>query len=385
MRKRLIVAILIIVLLGGGLYFRKYSEKKSKALRVKTTAVTKGEVRSYLSTTAVIKSKKSKDYFGQQLKIGKVNVKVGDNVKEGQVLVTFDVTDLNTNIKQAEIQYNNALLQRKELYNQREQANKKIGDLDKQIKELESRNSLSPVEAAELKTLKSTRENIQRISDERIKQQENAVALAKLTYDSAKAKLSDGRENIIAGFEGVVTAVNVAEGGMGNPAQPAVIVQDINNLKAVVSIGKYDAAKIALDQPAEVRNNSNIYKGKVAFIDPIAKKTVGSNGAETTLNTEIDIVDTPEGLKIDFDADVNILLGEKSGVIKVPAESVKSDKSGNTFVFVVENSRAVAKTVKLGLQSDTDAEVLEGLNEGEKVILNPVASINSGILVEEGI
>lgn len=385
MRKRLIVAIVIIVLLGGGLYFRKYSEKKSKALRVKTTAVTKGEVRSYLSTTAVIKSKKSKDYFGQQLKIGKVNVKVGDNVKEGQVLVTFDVTDLNTNIKQAEIQYNNALLQRKELYNQRDQANKKIGDLDKQIKELESKSSLSPVEAAELKTLKSTRENIQRISDERIKQQENAVALAKLTYDSAKAKLSDGRENIIAGFEGVVTAVNVAEGGMGNPAQPAVIVQDINNLKAVVSIGKYDAAKIALDQPAEVRNNSNIYKGKVAFIDPIAKKTVGSNGAETTLNTEIDIVDTPEGLKIDFDADVNILLGEKSGVIKVPAESVKSDKSGNTYVFVVENSRAVAKTVKLGLQSDTDAEVLEGLNEGEKVILNPVASINSGILVEEGV
>jgi HlyD family secretion protein len=383
MKRRIITGILIITLLGGGIYIRRNSVKKSNITAVKTSTVVNGNVKSYLSTTAVIKSKNSKDYFGQQLKVSKVHVKIGDSVKQGQILVTFDVSDLNNNIKQTEIQYNNSLLQRKDLYNQRDQINKKIEDLDTQIKELQSKNTLNPAEAAELKTLKNSRDNIQRISDEKIKQQDNAVALAKLAYDNAKAKLGEGKENITTEFDGVVTSVNVLEGGIGSPAQPAVTVQDITNLKAVVSIGKYDAAKIGLEQPAEIKNNGEILKGKVSFIDPVARKTMGAAGAETILNTEIDILDKSEGLKVDFDADVNILLGEKANVVKIPAEAVKSDKNGNAYVFVVENGKAVEKTLKLGLQSDIEAEVLEGLKVGEKVILNPIASVKSGTLVEE--
>lgn len=384
MRKKLIIGVIIIIILVGGLYIRSISEKKSNIPTVKTSTIIMGDVKSYLFTTAVVKSKNTKDYFGQQLKVNKLHVRVGDNVKSGDLLVSFDITDLNNNIKQTEIQYNNAILQRKELHNQRDQINKKIADLDKKIKEIEARSPQSAVEAAELKTLKNTRDNTQNISEEKIKQQENAVSLAKLAYDNAKAKIADGKESIKAEFDGVVTAVNVLEGSIGNPAQPAVTIQDINNLKAVVAIGKYDASRVNLGQPAEIKNDNNTFKGKVSFIDPVAKKTIGSSGAETTLNTEIDILDNPEGLKIDFDVDVNILLGERANVVKVLAEAVKSDKSSNNYVFVVENGRAVERPVKLGLQSDTDAEVLEGLKEGERVILNPVASIKTGTVVEEG-
>lgn len=385
MKKRIIIGIIIVTLLGGGFYLRKARAERRNFTAVKTSSVVKGDVKSYLSTTAVIKAKSSKDYFGQQLKVSKVNVKVGDSVIKGQVLVTFDITDINTSIRQAEIQYNNAVLQRQDLYNQRDQINNKIADLDRQIKDLEAKATLTPAEATELKTFKSTRDNTQRISDERIKQQDNAVALAKLTMDSNRAKIADGRENIVAEFDGVVTAVNVVEGGMGSAVQAAVVVQDITNLKAVVSVGKYDAAKIKLEQPAEIKNAGATLKGKIAFIDPVAKKSVSSSGTETMLNTEIDITDKPEGLKVDFDTDVNILLGEVANVIKVPAEAVRSDKNGRSYVFVIEEDKAVEKTVTLGLQSDMEVEITEGLKEGEKVILNPVATIKTGTVVKEGV
>lgn len=395
MKKRIIIGIIIVALISGGFYFKNRIENRNNLATVKTSMVSKGDVKAYLSTTAVIKSKNSKDYFGQQLKIAKVNVKVGDNVTKGQVMLTYDVADINNNVKQAEIQYNNAVLSKQILTNNNKDINSKIAELDKQIKDIDAtisqyRNSTNPTEIAKIQTLetqksqlKSAKDNLKPISNEQLKQADNAISLAKITLDSAKAKISEGKDSIIAEFDGVVTVVNALEGGVGNPAVATITVQDINNLKAVVSVGKYDAEKIRIDQLAEIKSNGTKLAGKVAFIDPVAKKNMSATGTETTLNTEIDILDRAEGLKVDFDTDINILLGEKKNVIKVPAEAVRTDKTGRTFVFVVEDTKAVEKTVKLGLQSDMEAEVLEGLAEGDKVILNPVASISNGTVVKE--
>lgn len=407
MRKKIIIGVIVAALIGGAVFFRSTGKDKGKYIEIKTTAVEKGNIKSYLSTTAVIKSKNSNEYFGQQMKIKKVNVNVGDSVKKGQVLLTYDVSDINNNIKQAEIQYNNAVLSKQllnknnsDIKNSIADFNKKIGDVDKQIKNVdkqieEIKNNDNPLDDTKIPELLRTKEGLNQtkeaynnskkglktIPSEQFKQADNSITLAKINLDSVKDKADNDR--IIADFNGVVTAVNVTEGGFGNPAVAAIVVQDIENLKAVLSVGKYDAPKIKLDQPAEIMSGSESLEGKVSFIDPVAKRTVGAAGTETTLSTEIDILDRPEGLKIDFDTDVNVLLGEKNDIIKVPAETIKSDKTGRTYVYVVEGEKAVEKTVKLGLQSDMEVEIVEGLKVGEKVILNPVAAIEDGTLVQE--
>ena len=397
MKKGIIIGIVIVALVGGGFYVKSKASNRNKFTAVKIGQVVKGDVKSYLTTTAIIKSKSVKDYFGQSMKISKVNVKIGDSVKKDDVLVVFDVTDINNSIKQAEIQYSNAVLSKQIQVNSNNDIKNKIADLNNQIKDLDNqiapiKDSILPQDVANVKTyeakkdqLKATRDSLKTVSTEQFKQSDNAIALASITLEAAKAKVSPGKDNIVAEFDGIVTAVNVIEGGMGNPAQAAITIQDISNLKAIVSVGKYDAVKIVIGQPAEIKSGGVILNGKVAFIDPIAKKTVSATGTDTTLNTEIDITDKAEGLKIDFDTDINILLGEKVDIIKVPAESVKSDKEGRTYVFVIEGDKAVEKTVKLGLQSDMEAEILEGVKEGEKLILNPVASIQGGTLVKEAI
>jgi HlyD family secretion protein len=409
MRKKMIIGVIVVALIGGAVFFRAERNNKNKYIEIKTAAVTKGDIKSYLSTTAVIKSKNSKEYFGQQMKIAKVNVKVGDSVKNGQELLTYDVSDINNSIKQAQIQYNNAVLSKQILSNNNRDIksniadmNKKIADIDKQIKDIDKqisdiKNNDNPLDDAKLPELikaregliqtkegyKKSKDSLKTIPTEQFKQADNSITLAKITLDSAKDKIADGKDSISADFDGIVTAVNVTEGGFGNPAVAAIVVQDIEDLKAVLAVGKYDAPKIQLDQPAEIKSDSGIINGKVSFIDPVAKKTVGAAGTETTLSTEIDILDKPIGLKVDFDTDVNVLLGEKNNIIKVPAEVIKSDKNGRIFVYVVEGEQAVEKTVKLGLQSDMEVEVVEGLKIGDKVILNPVAAIKNGTLVKE--
>lgn len=382
MKKKIIIWIIIIVVIGGFISYRVANKNKAKVIQVKTVTVVQGEVKSYLSTTGTIKSKNSKDYFPLQGKVKKVNVKVGDTVNKGAILVEYEVADANVAVKQTQIQYDNAVLSKKMLTNNNNDIKNQIIDLDKQIAEAE--NSSDPRILANAPALKERRKALKPISDEQFKQSDNAIALAKIALDNAKQNLSKSQDKIMAEADGVVTAVNIIEGATSMAAaQAAVTVQDIYNLKAIVSVGKYDANKIQVGQEAIVKSGDKEYKARVSVVDPAAKKAVSATGSETTLGIEIDILDKAEGLKIDFDADVDILLGQVNNVVKVPAESVKTNKEDKAFVYIVDGNKAVEKEVKLGLQSDMESQVVEGVKAGDKVILNPGETVKSGTFVKE--
>lgn len=380
MKKRIISIILSITILVGVGFFAMRA-KKSSVKEVRVSDVSKGEVRSYLSTTAIVKSKQSKDYFGSQLKISKVNVKLGDVVKKGQALISYDITDLDLQLKQAQIQYDNAILQRNELNNQKQDLNNKIKNLDDQIATLE--NSKNPTEQAMLSNLKQQRAALQPISSEKVKQVDNSVELAKASLENIKSKYNSVKDGVVADFDGAVTSLNAVEGAIGNPAQPLITIQDTNNLKAVIALGKYDAEKVKIGQDVVVKSSGKEYKGKVAFINPAATKTQSISGNDTSLSAEIDILDSVENLKIDFDIDVDILLGNVDNALRIPIESVKNDKSGKNLVYTNENGVAKEKEVKLGLKSDTQVQIVEGLTEGDKVVLNPSATLKNGDKVKE--
>lgn len=381
MKKKIIAAVLAVVVILGIVYLRVLAKKRSESSNVKVATAVKGEVKAFLSTTATIKSKNTKEYYGSQLKIKSVNVKVGDAVKKGQVLISYDLQDMNTSAQQAQIQYNNALLQKQDALNQNNDINNKIKDLDSQISNLQ--NSKSPSDIQTLTTLKTQRSQLQPMSREKLQQLDNSIALAKVTLDSANSKINSIQNGIISDIDGVVTTLNAVEGAVGNPAQPIVIVQDLNNLKAIVSLGKYDAEKVKVGQETEIKSGNKTYKGKVTFISPAAVKTVSASGSDTALTAEIDVLDKADDLKIDFDSDVDILLGDEKDVLKIPAESIKYDKTGKNLVFIDENGIAKQRQVKLGLQSDADVEVIQGIKAGDRVILNPTAAISDGIKVTE--
>lgn len=382
MKKKYFIWAIILVVIGGLVYLRVQGQNKLKYTAVKTTKAAVGDVKSYLSTTATIKSKNSKDYYGLSGKTLAVNVKVGDTVKAGQVLVKYDTPDLSSSVKQTQLQYDNAVLAKQSEVNANNDMTNKMTDLDNKI--AAAKNSKNPQDVATVPTLQGQRDALKLpFSDEQLKQADNSIALAKISLDTAKNNAAKNTDSITADFDGVVTTVNAVVGATGNPGMSAVTVQDLSNLKGVISVGKYDAAKLSVGQDAIIKTQNNQYKGKVSYMDPAAKQTVSASGSDSTLNVEIDIQNPGTDLKAGFDTDVDILLGQANNVLKIPVEAIKTDKNDKNLVYIVQGKKAVEKEVKLGIQSDTDAQITSGISEGDSVILNPSASMHDGSLVKE--
>lgn len=377
MKKKVLIWVIIVAVVAVAVLVRVMSAGNGKYVSVKTAEAVKGDIKSYLSTTAVIQSKNSTDYFGLQGKISSVNIKVGDTVKKGEALIVYESQDMDTAVKQAQLQYDNAVLNKQDTINQNNNILSQISDIDSQIKTLQNQNPRADVTALEAQKQKLTP-----VSDEKLKQLDNQVEAALLSLNQAKENKAKYQDKIAAQSDGVVTSLNAEAGAMTTQAQVLATVQDIGDLKAVVSVGKYDASSIKLGQEAEIKSGNNTYKGKVSFIAPSAVKTTTSTGQDTTLSVEIDILDKALDLKINFEADTDILIGQTNNVLKVPAESIKTDKDSKSYVYVVKGNKAVQKYVTIGLQSDTEAQVLSGINEGDRVILNPSVSVKDGALVK---
>jgi len=377
-RNKIIISMVVFAIAAGGTALKVNSVNRSRYTQVKTSAASIGDIKSYLSTTGTIKSQNSKEYYGQSGKVLKVNFKIGDKVKQGDILVTYDVSDLNAQVKSAEIAYNNAVLARQDALNQNNDVINKINDLNKQISDTSN--------AETIYSLKSQRDALKPASSEKLKQLDNSVASAKTNLDLSKQKLNGG-SNIVSETIGTVTTLNITEGTSGIMSSQvqgaAIVVQDLDNLKVEISVGKYDANKVAIGQGATIKSNGKEYKGKVISINPAASKSVSAAGNEASLGIDVGILDKTSELKVDFDCDVDVLLSEVKNVVKIPSESLKTDKNGNNYIYIIDGEKAKEVAVKTGIESDTEIQIIEGVKNGERVILNPGNSITNGALVKE--
>lgn len=394
MKKKFIISMVAALSICGFLYFGLKSGTDNKSIAVKTTVVETGDVYNYLSTTGTVKSNVVKEYVGPQGKISKVHVSVGDEVKKGQVLVEFDVDDLSTVVKQAEIQYNSALLSKQNLENtdasiksQREKIDAEIANIDSKINGINLDDN--PDLIGEVATLKVERESLVSakrkltyVSKEQYAQVEDTIELAKMTLDKAKKASANVQKTIVAETDGVVTSLSAIEGNISNGVQPLVTVQNLNDLKLVLNVSKYDAQYIKEGLPAFIDTRNGLVKGVVSFVSPTAQSIVGASGTSSYLVVEVDLENYNDSLIVDFDEDVDILIEKSEGVIKLPYEAIKFDKQGNSYVYVVDdNNFVIEKKIIIGVQSDMEVEVKDGLSVNEKVILNPTTDIVNGISV----
>jgi len=389
MKKKVIIATILGTISVGAIALIITKAMAPKPVLVQYGKVTKGDVLDYLSTSGVIKSENSKDYYGPQGKVKKIHVEVGDEVVEGDVLMEFDITDLKTNVTQAEIQYNNAILSKDILVSNNKSINSKLSEinseiykLDKRISALESLDddSVKPTIAelkAQRKALVQSKESLTPISYEKFKQADNAIALAKSNLDAARNAAAKVSSVVKANFDGVVTHIYTAVDSMSNGAQPVCTVQDIDDLKVRLSVGKYDSKLIALGQSAELVVDNNTIAGEVSFISPVASNIQG----EAVLSVDVSLDGFDENLKIDFTEDIDILVNEARDTLRVPMEAVKYLKDGSAVVYVIRDNTVKEVKVEIGVESDTYVEIKKGLKLGDKVVLTPGDDIKNNTLV----
>ncbi|HUW23513.1 MAG TPA: efflux RND transporter periplasmic adaptor subunit [bacterium] len=166
------------------------------------------------------------------------------------------------------------------------------------------------------------------------------------------------------------------------PQEPVVNIAYMDKVKIVVNVGEKDITKLRKGE--KVRVSVDAYPEE-NFLGRVVKVAPAVDLRSRKLKVELEIENKDHRLKPGMFADVEIIYNEHSNVLVVPRISVL-EKEGRTILFTVEDDRAKLREVKTGISDEEKIEIVEGLSEGESVVIEGNYGLIDGAKVEvEGI
>jgi HlyD family secretion protein len=195
--------------------------------------------------------------------------------------------------------------------------------------------------------------------------QQAKVAQAQAIYDLKRQQLD--ALNVRAGISGVLSSLPLAVGQHVTIGTELAEVVQPNQLKAQLKIAETQARGIEIGQPASVDTHNGIADGTVTRIDPAVV-----NG---TVTVDVKLVGKlPDGLRTDLSVDGTIDLERLSDVLYVGRPAFGNENSTiSLFKLDKDDKGAVRVPVKVGHASVNAIQVLEGLHEGDTVILSDMS------------
>jgi len=327
---------------------------------VETTKVKYGSILSQVSATGELKAKAQVNLQAQVMGIvSRLAVEEGDLVKKGDVLLELEQQAYQAQLVQARAGFTQA--------------------------------SLSHARVESLYTRKL-------VSDQDHEASKAAFDMARAQYDAAQDQFE--RTTIRAPISGTVVKVNVKEGetviiGTMNAIGTVILVlADMSQMEAWVDVDETDVVALALGQMARVEVDAvpdTSFSGRVTKVGYMPTQNVLS--AETQ-GTDFEVVVTLDStapmLRPGMSVSTDITTASLDSVLVVPVQAVGrrtvEDKDEET-VFVVEDGKAVLRTVKTGNTGANDIQVLEGLRPDDEVITGPyktLAKLKEGRRVKPG-
>lgn len=157
---------------------------------------------------------------------------------------------------------------------------------------------------------------------------------------------------------------------------------DIDSIMVEADILSEEINQVKKGQKVEISGKSLNYKktfGEVFRIFPSGFTKISSLGVEQQrVKVLIRFNNREFNLLPGTSVDVNIIIREKSNTVVIPERGLFKEKN-DWFVFTVEGNKAQLRKVKIGLKNDENAEILEGLQEGEELVTEISNSIKPGI------
>lgn len=427
--------IFLILALGVGGYFGYNAMQAAGAApMVQYDLAGVRDIDSTLSVSGTITPSETKQYFVPgSVKVAKVNFRQGDQVQKGDVIASFDLSDLNLSLQKAKLTLENAQLQYDDTMKDLDNSTQELYDLNKEIRRIQARETTYklaydyfhhyPTKDAELDRIiaayKSDEEDeddtamynawqeivselsgkiAQRrvlresdLSENNQKVLDNNLELQKLEYQEIARIINQSQGGIVADFDGIITEMNLVEGAAVSAGQEALTVASNEGVLLRFSVGRYDVDRMEIGQTAEVTFGSKKLTGTVTRMDGAATVETSSNGTTTVLKGEITIDDPDHILKLGMDANAEILTAQAFNAVSVPVEAVKVDRDGEYVYTVVPSTDEKAmeeglwelrKTyVKTGLFDDVNIQILEGLSKGDNICPILSADLSEGTLV----
>lgn len=203
---------------------------------------------------------------------------------------------------------------------------------------------------------------------EQIASQEAQVKYAAANVLNYQAQLAKGI--IYSSLNGIVTKQDAKVGEIVAANTPEISVLSEAKFEIEANIPEADIAKIKTSDSARVTldafGNDVVFDAQVVAIDPAETIIEGVATYKTTLQ----FVQEDQRIKSGMTANVDILTAQKENVLVVPQRAIIG-KNNEKSVKILEGKNVKEVSVKIGLKgSDGNVEILEGLNEGDKVIIS---------------
>jgi HlyD family secretion protein len=200
------------------------------------------------------------------------------------------------------------------------------------------------------------------VQQERVSQLRTMAALRRSQVDALKVR---------AGIDGVLQQMPIEVGQSVTPGTNLARVSDPKRLKAEIRIAETQIKDVLIGQPVTVDTRNGTVPGVVARIDPASQNATVT--VDVTLTGEL-----PKGARPDLSVDGTIELERLDDILYVGRPVHGQDYSSvGLFKLVDGGKQAVRVTVKLGRSSVSTIEVIEGLREGEQVVLSDTAQWDS--------
>src|ERR1051326_2449339 len=190
-------------------------------------------------------------------------------------------------------------------------------------------------------------------------------AMAKLRRDQVDAL------KVRAGTSGVLQQVSVQVGQQVTPGFNIARVADPASLKAVLRVAETQIKDVRVGQPVLVDTRNGVIQGTVSRIDPAAR--------EGTFDVDAPLIGPlPPSARPDLSVDGTIELERLKDVLKVGRPAFgQANQTIGMFVLTPDGTEAVRTKVTLGRNSVSTVEIVDGLKEGDKVIISDTSALDS--------
>ncbi len=201
--------------------------------------------------------------------------------------------------------------------------------------------------------------------------------LSQLNNASAKKDLEEAKAGITSEFKGVVTNVQIQKGAMAAKGAELFTVADVSSVKVSVNVSKNDLENLKEGQNAEVTIAGKEYNGVVSKIN---HQAVTNQQGTPVITAEVTVSETDGDIYLGIEANVVIHTASASGVVTIPMQALNTGNEGD-FCYVVVNGVVEKRNVTIGATDGEYVEISEGIKEGEEVITVVTSDLKEGMQV----
>ncbi|TXD34999.1 efflux RND transporter periplasmic adaptor subunit [Lujinxingia vulgaris] len=197
-------------------------------------------------------------------------------------------------------------------------------------------------------------------------------------WEIAKAEISRldamiAERVVRAPFDGVIGLVEVSPGAIVTPDTHIATLRNLDELDVRFEVPERFASRIRLDQPLQLRafDSQNLIDARITALESGLNTLNRTLAAQARLQPDASL--RPGAL-----VQVRLILEERPGALTIPTTAITESLEGSSVWVLQDDNTVKARTIEKGARTDARVEVLEGLSEGERVVVTGRQALEEG-------